>query len=83
MKLNDFRNPDKCHDPADQDYLLLEYLRNGLPKQNCGTDSEKHVIIVGAGISGLVAAKLLKDQGHRVTIFEASNRVGGRIQTYR
>ncbi|KAI0121340.1 hypothetical protein BJ170DRAFT_661203 [Xylariales sp. AK1849] len=42
-----------------------------------------HVGIVGAGISGLYVALLLRREGHEVTIFEASDRVGGRIFTYR
>jgi phytoene dehydrogenase-like protein len=42
-----------------------------------------HVGIVGAGISGLYTALLLRREGHRVTVFEAADRVGGRIYTYR
>ena len=37
------------------------------------------VLIVGAGISGLYSAYLLERVGIEVEIFEASNRVGGRI----
>lgn len=36
------------------------------------------VVIVGAGYSGLAAAKTLADQGYQVIIMEARNRVGGR-----
>jgi phytoene dehydrogenase-like protein len=39
------------------------------------------VIIVGAGLSGLTAARRLHRQGKRVLIFESSDRVGGRIKT--
>ena len=40
-----------------------------------------HIGIVGAGMAGLAAANLLVDRGHDVTIFEASDGVGGRVRT--
>ncbi len=42
---------------------------------------ESDVLILGAGISGLHAAYLLEEQGLKVTILEARDRVGGRIFT--
>jgi monoamine oxidase len=39
------------------------------------------VIVLGAGLSGLYSALLLEEQGFRVTLLEASDHVGGRVQT--
>jgi len=42
-----------------------------------------HVVVVGAGIAGLGAARALADAGIQVTVIEARNRLGGRILTDR
>jgi protoporphyrinogen oxidase len=42
---------------------------------------QRHVTIWGAGFSGLILGYFLKDQGYAVTIYEKSNRIGGKIQT--
>ncbi len=43
----------------------------------------KSVAIIGAGITGLTAAFYLKRRGLPVTVYEASDRVGGAIQSLR
>ena len=41
------------------------------------TATPKKVIIVGGGIAGMEAARVLKLRGHSPTIYEASDRLGG------
>ncbi|GGH09768.1 flavin monoamine oxidase family protein [Mucilaginibacter phyllosphaerae] len=68
---------DEDNDPVIQQYL--KYIDNGIPKAK----KTKNVLIIGAGMAGMVAAQMLKKAGHKVTIVEANTRVGGRIKTFR
>lgn len=43
----------------------------------------KHVIILGAGFSGLAAAHELVKKGIKVTVLEARNRIGGRVFSHK
>jgi monoamine oxidase len=43
----------------------------------------KTVAVIGGGISGLAAAKKLKEKGFTVIVLEAQEKVGGRIRTDR
>ena len=46
-----------------------------------GAGKAERVIVVGAGMAGLVAARLLHDSGFAVTVLEARDRLGGRVWT--
>lgn len=43
----------------------------------------KHIVIVGAGLGGLAAGLRLAHEGHRVTILEKTDQVGGRNRRVR
>jgi len=54
--------------------------RFALPK---GSGAGKRVVVLGAGIAGLVSAYELRKAGYAVTVIEARKRVGGRVWTIR
>lgn len=56
-----------------------EIIRDGLPRPK----RPQKIVVIGAGISGLVAASLLQGAGHEVEILEGTSRVGGRMWTLR
>ncbi|WP_425860289.1 FAD-dependent oxidoreductase [Arthrobacter sp. TWP1-1] len=39
--------------------------------------ASKHVVVVGAGPAGLESARVLTERGHRVTVIDKSDRLGG------
>lgn len=41
----------------------------------------KEIAIIGAGMSGLIAAQNLEEKGYNYTVYESSDRVGGRLKT--
>ncbi|WP_161568370.1 flavin monoamine oxidase family protein [Anaerobacillus alkaliphilus] len=58
---------------------MIHLVQNGLKKNS----APKKVVIIGAGMAGLVSASLLKQAGHHVTVIEADSRIGGRVFTVR
>jgi monoamine oxidase len=58
----------------------LSFVTKGFPKNG---NKKKRVVIVGAGMAGLVAAYELLKAGHDPLILEARQRVGGRVYTVR
>jgi 2,4-dienoyl-CoA reductase-like NADH-dependent reductase (Old Yellow Enzyme family)/thioredoxin reductase len=43
------------------------------------TEQPKRVLIAGGGVAGLEAASVLKERGHEVVLYEASNTLGGQF----
>ncbi|WP_369232670.1 protoporphyrinogen oxidase [Streptomyces sp. R21] len=48
-------------------------------RAHSGRTDTGHVVVIGGGIAGLAAAHRLLDQGVRVTVLEASGRLGGKL----
>ena len=60
----------------------LHVIGNGIEKE-FSSGRRKRVVIVGAGMAGLVAGYELRRAGHDPIILEAQQRVGGRVLTLR
>ena len=84
LDTRDELNPDPEEQPPASDAPVaaevLAVPREGLEPPG---GRKKRVVIIGAGMAGLVAAFELARQGHDPLILEAQNRVGGRVYTLR
>jgi 2-oxoacid:acceptor oxidoreductase delta subunit (pyruvate/2-ketoisovalerate family) len=61
-------------------FLGDEALKHGWQLSAPAADSGKHVLVVGAGPSGMSAAYQLRRLGHRVTVKEAGPLMGGMMR---
>lgn len=60
--------------------LVPLLLKNGGNIVNLPEKKEK-IMVVGAGMAGLSAGRILQDKGYAVTLLEARERIGGRVHT--
>ncbi|NHE64048.1 FAD-dependent oxidoreductase [Rhodococcus sp. D-46] len=56
--------------PALGNEALLPFVRTSTPK---------HIVVVGAGPGGLETARVAAERGHRVTVLDKSDRLGGTL----
>jgi monoamine oxidase len=68
------------HSRSEPHRETLAVARGGLPGRAA---RPKRVVVVGAGMAGLVAAYELQRAGHEPLVLEARARVGGRVHTLR
>ncbi|KAL6290678.1 hypothetical protein ACE6H2_008188 [Prunus campanulata] len=80
--------PKHCHSLLDSTYKYLVshgYINFGVApaiKEKIPAEPSKpHVIVIGAGLAGLAAARQMMRFGFKVTVLEGRKRAGGRVYT--
>jgi tryptophan 2-monooxygenase len=77
-------DPWKANFPSSADNRFnYNYLMRSVKNKSIGNAPgiNKDVVIVGAGVAGITAARELVRSGYKVTLYEASNRICGRHYT--
>ena len=67
------KKPSCIHNPASGRETVLPHVIERI------TTEPKHVVVVGGGPAGMEAARVAAERGHRVTLLEASARLGGQL----
>ena len=57
--------------------------RNDNPETKGASKMGKQIVIIGAGLAGLAAARLLCKEGHNPILLDKGRRIGGRCGTRR
>ena len=53
----------------------------GRARRASAAAANESILVIGAGVAGLSAARELSDRGYRVTVLEGRDRIGGRVHT--
>lgn len=61
----------------------LTLLPAALLARQARAQASRRVVVIGAGLAGLAAARDLQAAGHEVTVLDSRDRIGGRIHTSR
>jgi monoamine oxidase len=56
-------------------------LTAAVPGVRAQATAPRRVLVIGAGLSGLSAARVLQDRGYDVVVIEGRDRIGGRVWT--
>jgi 2-enoate reductase len=86
-RVNDIKHCLSCHDGCFERFI--EGLRGSCAvNPECGrelitginpTANKKQVVVIGGGVAGMEAARVSAIRGHKVTLFEGSNALGGHV----
>ncbi len=50
-----------------------------IPHTLYAASQPRHVLVIGAGVAGMEAARIMAERGHKVTLLEATGQVGGQV----